>query len=351
MEMLSNRIVQSTRLVESDPRKRPNDGAVRLLNWLNHMDISVIIVNWNTKEMLLDCLKSLTKQNISYTNEIIVVDNGSTDGSQEAVRAAFPDVQIIENNANLGFAKANNIGILKSRGRYVCLINSDVIVMDNCLQHLMTFMDSNTKIGIAGPKILNPNLTLQNSCRSLPTLWNNLSPALGLDKIFKNMPFFSGVNMRFFDHRSVRKVEALAGCCLIIRKTALDQVGLFDEQYFIYFEETDLCKRFGQAGWDIVFCPDASIIHHHGASSAKDPARFNIEQMKSQMKYWKKYNSRITLIIFQFILLLQHGARLILRSILYPFKAQAKKMEIARQLSKHYACVKLILSGQYDSSN
>jgi hypothetical protein len=315
------------------------------------VDISIIIINWNTKEILLDCLKSLEKETSSYPREIIVVDNGSSDGTQAAVRALFPAVRIIENNENLGFAKANNIGIMKSSGRYVCLVNSDVIVIENCLQQLITFMDSNPNIGISGPKTMSTDFSIQNTCRKLPTLWTTFCGAAHLNKIFPESDVFSNVHMAFFDHYSIRKVEGLAGCCLMIRKTALDQVGLFDEQFFIYSEETDLCKRFWNAGWEVVFYPYASIIHHHGASSSKDPIRFNVEQMKSQMKYWKKYNGSITIIIFQFILLVQHGVRLILRSLFYIFATQARRMEIGRQLSKHYACLKLILSGQYDSSN
>jgi len=312
------------------------------------VDISIIIVNWNTKEILLDCLKSLTKQDISYKNEIIVVDNGSTDGSQTAVRTLFPEIQIIENNENLGFAKANNIGILKSCGRYVCLVNSDVIVMENCLQHLITFMDSNLNIGISGPKVLNPDLTIQISCRIFPSLWNNLSSALGLDNTFKNVPFFSAEHMNFFDHKSIRKVECLVGCCLMIRKAALEQVGLFDEQFFIYSEEIDLCKRFLNAGWEIVFYPDASIIHYHGASSGKDPLIFSGEQIKSQVKYWKKYHSKIAATTLILILLMNHGIRLILRGIFYIFTARSKRVEIARQLSNHYFCLRYILSGKYN---
>src|SRR5271169_983622 len=118
------------------------------------MDISIIIVNWNTRELLLECLQSLGTQKGAFQKEVIVVDNGSIDGSREAVRTKFPDVRIINNNANLGFAKANNIGIAKSRGRYVCLVNSDVKIMENCIQQLIVYMDENPNIGISGPKIL-----------------------------------------------------------------------------------------------------------------------------------------------------------------------------------------------------
>jgi len=191
-------------------------------------------------------------------------------------------------------------------------------------------------------------MRMQDTCRKLPTLWNNICDLLYLNKLFPKSAVLSGEHMKFFDHRSIRKVEGLAGCCLMIRKAALDQVGLFDEQFFIYFEETDLCKRFGQAGWDIVFYPDASIVHHHGASSAKDPLRFSGEQIKSQVKYWKKHHSKIAVTTFLFILLIQHGVRLILRSIFYIFTARSKRVEIVRQLSKHYFCLRYILSGKYN---
>jgi GT2 family glycosyltransferase len=210
-------------------------------------------------------------------------------------------------------------------------------------------MEQNKSIGISSPLTLSPDMSIQDTCRKLPTLWNNICDLLYLNKLFPKSDVLSGEHMKFFDHRSIRRVEGLAGCCLMIRKAALDQVGLFDEQFFIYSEETDLCKRFWNAGWEVVFYPYASIIHHHGASSSKDPIRFNIEQLKSQMKYWKKHHGKIAVTTFLFILLIQHGIRLILRSIFYIFATQARRMEIAQQLSKHHACLKLILSGKYNS--
>ena len=220
--------------------------------------------------------------------------------------------------------------------------------MENCLQRLITFMDSNSNIGISGPKTLSPDPSLHNTCRKFPSLWTTFCGTIYLNKILPKSDIFSDEQMAFFDHNKIRKVDGLAGCCLMIRKAALDQVGLFDEQFFIYSEEIDLCKRFLNAGWEIVFYPDASIIHYHGASSGKDPLIFSGEQIKSQVKYWKKHHSKIAVTTFLFILLIQHGVRLILRSIFYIFTKQERRMEIARQLSKHYACLKLILSGKYD---
>lgn len=313
------------------------------------IDLSVIIVNWNTKDLLVACLDSLSAQKSICKIEVIVVDNSSNDGSAEIVNEKYPHVILIRNATNLGFGKANNIGMKQSRGRYICLLNSDVRVLPNCLQNLVNFMEQNKSIGISSPLTLSPNMSIQDTCRKLPNLWNNVCDLLYLNKLFPKSDSLSGEHMMFFDHRSTRKVEGLAGCCLMIRKAALDRVGLFDEQFFIYFEETDLCKRFGQAGWDIVFYPDASIVHHHGASASKDPLRFSGKQIKSQVKYWKKHHSKIVVTIFLFILLIHNGVRLILRSIFYIFSAKAKKMEIAQQLLKHYTILKLILSGKYNS--
>lgn len=311
------------------------------------IDLSVVIVNWNTKDLLVPCLDSLSAQKSAYKIEVIVVDNASDDGSAEIVNEKYPHVILIRNATNLGFGIANNTGMKQSRGRYICLLNSDVRVMPDCLQSLVNFMEQNKSIGISSPLTLSPDMNIQDTCRKLPTFWNNICDLLYLDKLFPNSDVLSGEHMMFFDHRSIRKVEGLAGCCLMIRKAALDQVGLFDEQFFIYFEETDLCKRFGQVGWDIVFFPDASIVHHHGASAAKDPLRFSGEQIKSQVKYWKKHHGKISVTIFLLILLIQHGVRLTLRSMLYIFSSKSRKMEISKQLAKHYTILKLILSGKY----
>ena len=311
------------------------------------IDLSIIIINWNTKDLLLACLGSLSQQQINYKTEIIVVDNASSDGSPEIVNKNYQHVKLIRNDMNLGFGKANNIGIKQSRGRYVCLLNSDVRVLPGCMESLINFMDQNKSIGISSPKILAPDMIMQSTCRKLPSLWNNICELLYLNKLFPKSEMFSSEHMDFFDHKTVRHVEGLAGCCLIIRKAALDQVGLFDERFFIYFEETDLCKRFRQAGWDIVFSPDAVVIHHHAASSSKDPVRFHIEFIKSQMQYWEKNHSKTAVIIFMFILLIHHGTRLILRSISYIFTAPAKRIQMTQQLSKHYLCLKLIITGKY----
>jgi hypothetical protein len=312
----------------------------------NTLDISIIIVNWNTKDLLIECLNSLEEQKGTFQKEVIVVDNGSSDGSQAAVRASFPKVQVIENKANLGFAKANNIGIKASKGRYLCLINSDVKVLDGCLDQLVRYMDQETSIGIVGPKILWPDMALQDSCRKFPSLWNNICDLLHLNRLFPKSDIFSSEHMMFFDHMTIRNVEGLVGCFLMIRKDALEKIGLFDEQFFIYFEETDLCKRFRDKNWKIVFFPDAQAIHYGRKSSSKDASRFSFEQLKSKIQYWKKQHRRLTVIIILFILLMQHSLRLVVDGIHY-ITSPSKRLEIIRQLSTNYFTIKYILTGKY----
>jgi|SRR5208337_441796 GT2 family glycosyltransferase len=310
------------------------------------IDLSIIIVNWNTKDLLLECLSSLSNQETIFKTEIIVVDNASTDGSAEAVIEHYQHVKVIRNDFNMGFGRAHNIGIKNSLGRYVCLLNSDALVLPNCLKNLIEFMDKNKTIGISGPKTFYPDFSLQHTCRKFPGLWNTFCGTTNLNKIFPQSDMFSDDHMVFFDHNTTRKVDGLSGCCLMIRKNALDQIGLFDEQFFLFFEETDLCKRFRNAGWDIEFFPDASIVHHHYATASKDPVRFDIELIKSQIKYWKKHHNKIAVKTMLFISLIHHSIRLILKSILYIFTALEKRMQTTNQLLKHYYGLKLILSGK-----
>jgi GT2 family glycosyltransferase len=249
--------------------------------------------------------------------EIIVVDNGSEDGSQEAVRTEFPSVKLIENEANLGFAKANNIGIRAAKGRYVCVVNSDVRVMEGCIDALTDFMNLHPSVGLCGPQILWPDMSIQDSCRRFPSLWNNFCSGFKLDKLFPHSPVFSGEHMFYFAHNEQMKVDSLAGCFLMIRRESLDRVGLFDERYFIYAEEVDLCKRFRNSIWEVVFYPDAKAVHHHAASSSRDPIRFALEQQRSILKYWRKHHSAAIHLGFAVILALRCLTRAISGVLLY----------------------------------
>jgi GT2 family glycosyltransferase len=311
------------------------------------VDISIIIVNWNTKELLLECVSSIKQDANNYKVEIIVVDNASKDGSPQALKDLHPDLKLIQNKENLGFAKANNIGIKLSSGKYICIVNSDVELRKDCLATMYNYMNKHPQIAVLGPKVYYPDMSSQVSCTNFPTIWNNFCEASGLQRIFPHSKIFSGEYMNYYHHNAILNVDSLVGCFLMVRRNVIDQVGLLDERFFIYSEEVDWCKRFRNAGWDIIFLPDASVIHHDASSSSKYPLRFSAELLKSKIKYWKKHRSMLTVIIFLMIIVMNSGVRLILGSILYIIKP-SKRVEITKKLSKNYMALKYIICREYN---
>jgi GT2 family glycosyltransferase len=273
------------------------------------MELSIIIVSWNAKEFLGNCLKSIYSHRPSKEFEVVVVDNCSSDGSGRMLETDFPQVVLIKNEANYGFAKANNIGIRHSRGKYLVLVNSDVEVQAGCFDKICEFMDQNPRIGLSGPLILNSDESVQASCRKFPSLWRSFCEAAWLNQIFNNSSFFSAERMLFFRHDSTRRVNVLSGCFWAARRDALGDVGLLDERFFIYAEDMDWCRRFWESGWEVVFYPEARAIHHSGGSSNNAPLRFSQEQLKARLQYWKKYHGRPVVLVFSLILLLHHGLR------------------------------------------
>lgn len=274
-------------------------------------DISIIIVNWNTRDLLEQCLHSIQKNITTLSIETIVVDNASSDGSREMVLSLFPETIIIINQENLGFATANNIGIKCANGKYLCLINSDIIVMSNCLQSLFLYMENNPQVGIAGPQIQNPDGSLQPSARRFPTLPTAIYSAIALDTLFPKSNVFSCDFMKFWDHNTIRSVDILSGCFWFVRKSAIDQVGLLDERFFFYTEDVDWCKRFNENGWDIVLYPNAKAIHFGGASSSSEPLRCFVNMMEARCRYWRKHHGRLKTGLWVLINLFHYGCRLI----------------------------------------
>jgi len=274
------------------------------------LDLSFVVVSWNAKQYLVECLKSIENEATSFRYEIIVVDNGSSDGTVEILQANFTDVVLICNGENLGFAKANNIGIKKCKGKYICLINSDVKLMQGCIFSMVQYLNTYPSIGILGPRIFNSDLTKQNSCKYFPTLLNEFFRAAALDAIFKDTRF----KAVFKPHSSpdvITSVDVLSGCFWMVRKEAFDEVGLFDERFFIYAEDKDLCKRFKEKGWKIVYNPNAQAIHYGGASSANAPIRFYIEMQFANLQYWEKHFNKRGKYLYSIILFLFHVNRVI----------------------------------------
>ena len=253
------------------------------------VDVSVVIVSWNTQDILRNCLKSIYKQDCDRSIEVIVIDNASTDGSTEMVKKEFPQVSLIENSENRGFAAANNQAIAIAKGRYVLLLNSDTIILDNAIVKILDFADATPEAGIAGCRVLNSDRTLQPTCFMFPSILNMLLSTTYLYKIFPKSRFFGREQMTWWDRSDTREVDVVTGCFMFVRREAIEQVGLLDEQFFMYGEETDWCYRFKQANWKVMFTPSAEIIHLGGQSSSQKRSEM-ILQLRASILYFMAKN-------------------------------------------------------------
>lgn len=307
------------------------------------MRVSVVIVSWNAKKYLEECLNSLGANVCKFPMEIIVVDNASTDGTVEMVEKNFPDVKLIKNAENLGFAKANNIGIREASGDYIALVNSDVHVLDNCITDLVEYCEAHAEIGMVGPYIEGGDGKQQRSCRGFPSLWNMFCRALALDVVFPNCKLFGGYFMTYWNHNTSRPVDILSGCFWLARKKSLDDVGLLDELFFIYGEDMDWCKRFSDKGWPIVFFPQAKAIHYGGGSSANAPVRFFIEKQKADLQYWKKHHSGLAYAGYLVISIVHHSLRALGHALVYLLKI-GKSPTSQYKIKRELACLKWMLN-------
>jgi GT2 family glycosyltransferase len=299
------------------------------------MKISVVVVSWNAKAFLLKCIQSIIRQSVPDPPEIIVVDNASTDESAQAVNDNYPGVTVIRNDGNYGFAKANNIGIRASGGTYLFLINSDVVVSEGCFQQCVRYMDEHPDIGMLGPRIVGSDGNVQRSCMGYPSLWNTLCRALALDSLFPNSRLFGGHLLTFWNHDETRTVEVINGCFWVLRRSAVEQVGLLDERFFIYGEDVDWCRRFNESGWKVVFLSEADALHYGGASSANSPIRFDIEMQRANYQYWTKHHSRVQATAYLLISLLHHTLRIAGEVAVYALRPgrTAARYKISRGLA------------------
>ena len=267
----------------------------------NELDLSIIIVNWNTKKLLLDCLASVYETIIRISMEVWLVDNASTDGSVEAVRRFYPDAQIIRNPRNLGFAAANNRALKQMCGRYAVLLNTDTVLTKGAIETIHDFMEKTPDSGMACGQLLNPDGSKQNSIANFPGLSSLLFNETLLRIIFpRRYP------SKRKEYKIPIEVDSCIGACLIVRKKTMDHVGLLDEDYFFFFEETDWARRIKQAGWKIYFVPTARIIHFQGRSVGHN-IRSRILFYRSRYIYFKKWHKDVyalvqTVIFFRLLM-------------------------------------------------
>ena len=306
--------------------------------------ISVIIVSWNAREYLRGCLCSIRDCGGSDVSEVIVVDNASADGSPEMVAEQFPEVILIQANKNLGFAAANNLGIQRATGAFVAFINSDVIVHPGCFGKLRAFFESHRDAGLIGPRIIGADGRVQSTCRRLPTLWNTFYRSIALDALISKWRRTEA------NSEEGTEVEALTGCFWLARREAIMEVGALDERFFFYAEDLDWCRRYGDAGWKVMFVPAATATHFGGGSSANAPDRYSIEMLRANLIYWTKYNGVAGKIIFYFTAIIHHAIRIVIRGAKTAIRRE-KDGESVKKLNRSLLCIRWLIFGNRSSQD
>ena len=269
------------------------------------VDLSVVIVSWNVCDLLRRCLASVLgasqpadddlapMSDSEPSIEIIVVDNASTDGSPEMVRAEFPQVRLIANPDNRGFTAGNNQGLVESTGRFLLLLNPDTEIVGAALSTMMAYMDAHPEVGALGPRLCYPDGSLQPSRRRFPTLATALVESTVVQEWWRDNPLLRRYYMADTSDEAIQPVDWVVGACLLVRREVYDQVGGLDEGFFMYSEEMDWCKRIKNAGWKVVYLPTARVIHHEGKSSEQVVPARHIHFQSSKVRYFRKHHGAL----------------------------------------------------------
>ncbi|MGI5816752.1 MAG: glycosyltransferase family 2 protein [Armatimonadota bacterium] len=281
--------------------------------------LSIVIVSWNTRDYLDACLRSIDHAPDVVTREVIVVDNASADGTAEMVARRYPDVTLIANDDNRGYAAANNQGIALARGEHLLLLNPDIVVHEGALDTLARFLQSHPQAGAVAPRLILPDGSVQASCRSFPTPDVVLYEALGLSRLFPRSRRFGKYRMTWWNYDDERTVDQPMASAITVRGEALKEMGVMDEQFPIFFNDVDLCKRLWDAGWEVWFTPEASMDHVGGASTGQVRRRMLRESHRSFLRFYRKhYRGRMAWWKYQgaiALLRLGYAARLLAHDI------------------------------------
>jgi N-acetylglucosaminyl-diphospho-decaprenol L-rhamnosyltransferase len=255
------------------------------------VDLSIITISHNHRHLLDVCLRSLLETQRNVSLEVIVVDNTGADGTTQMVEARYPEVRLVRNGRPVGYAANANKGLRLAQGRYPLLLNPDMELLPGALDALVDFMDAEPGVGLAGPKLLNPDGSLQPSCRRFTTPAHFFIRGLRLDGLLANTPTIREAVYAGWDHADVRDVEYVTGACMIVRREALANVGLMDEGYELYFEDQDWCYRMGEQGWRVAYVPQSQMIHHHQRASARGLFNHSTRvHVQSMVRYLRKHH-------------------------------------------------------------
>lgn len=272
--------------------------------------VAVVIVNWNTKLLLSECLSSVSRHTASgVRTDLVVIDNGSTDGSCDLARREWPNVRLIENQDNRGFTRATNQGIRATAGEYVLLLNSDAQLTDGCLELLVREMEDHPEVAAAGARLVAPTGRWQRTAAGqTPTLRSAINHYLFLEYVFPRSSLFRGLYLTQ-DITSPQLVDWISGACMLLRRSALDQVGLLDERYFMYMDDVDLCGRLRAAGWSVAYVPAATAMHREGHSSVNAGAVVKLGALRNFHRYFEQQHGPRQLALLRLVQVLGYGAR------------------------------------------
>jgi GT2 family glycosyltransferase len=270
------------------------------------MDVSVCIVNWNTRELLCQCIDSvirLTGPKVSY--EIIVVDNCSADGSVEAVRSRFPEVRVVASEENLGFARGCNLAASQANGRYIFYLNPDTEFVTDAMTGMLEEIERDPGIGAVGCRLLNSDGSIQYTCAcDVPSPWNELCSLLGLDRLFPRSRLFSARELGYWDHQDTRDVECLSGACMLLSRELDSRLRGFDESFFMYGEDVDLCLRIREAGYRLRYLASEVIYHHEGAGSRKRGRDFApVRQRAANLRVMARHDGALKAFLYRMAVL------------------------------------------------
>lgn len=276
------------------------------------MDLSIIIADTNEWHFLQPCLRSVFAHMKELEFEVIVVDNASNDGSKEKLASEFPQVRVIRNEYNMGFAGANNVGIRESSARYVLLLNPDTIVPEGAIKETIKFMESKPKAGVVGCKLKYPDGRFQATTYSFPTVWNMFSEATFLYKLFPKTKLFGGYHLTYLDYKTDVQVDWLIGAYFLMRREVIDAIGILDDKIYMYADDIDYCYRTKQAGFEVWYTPRAEVVHYYGGINGVNK-RVVIWIHRSQILIYQKLFSKTK----RFMLVAMKYFGLTLRTLVY----------------------------------
>jgi GT2 family glycosyltransferase len=277
-------------------------------------DLSIVIVSWNVRDLLQACLESIQASHCESQPEVIVVDSASSDGAPQMVRRQFPWAHLIEAGHNVGFSKGNNMGIEASTGRYVLLLNPDTKIIGEALSEMIGYMESHPQVGVLGPQLLNEDMSVQSSRRRFPTLWTAFFESTWLQP-YAPRRIIDTYTMRDHSDDQVTEVDWVTGAAMLVRRQVIEQIGGFDEGFFMYSEELDWQRRIRSGGWQIIYFPQAQIIHYGGKSSEQAVAQRHIYFQTSKIRYFRKYHGEVAGVVLRIFLLANYVWQLSLEAV------------------------------------